>query len=168
MPIVGERPRPRALFRGFKKEEVESFEKFFPTRRAIHVPSEVRQQEWDVLVVKDGGGVFVDPGVYVLSFGAFCVDGLKCDDVPVEDDDRAFNVEVGGVARLAYRVSGSYGERPGSLATEFLIPDDLDPDVARLVVGDIVPRLRGEESHYCLGVGTARCAWSCVGLCDAY
>jgi len=50
--------------------------------------------------------------------------------------------------------AGTYGdEDKRSLAAEYVIPDDLPPDLSTLVMNDLVPRLNKERSHDCLGVG---------------
>jgi hypothetical protein len=122
---------------GLESEEIESLRRFFPTMRQVHAPEEVRQEEWDVLVVKGKVSVRVHSDLYVLSFGASLVEGMERP--RVGKNIRAASVGYGGPDR-------------GSLAMEFLIPDDLNSDVARLVLRDVIPKLRAEKVHSCIGL----------------
>ncbi|MFL5354425.1 MAG: hypothetical protein ACJ8AN_17385 [Archangium sp.] len=122
---------------GFDDKDIEPLKMFFPTTKKISNLNEVRQSEWDVLITK---GAFVSPEqhLFVLSFGRANIENIQSSGIPD-----------------AYSVSGMYGKvEDGSLATEFIIPDDLPPDLARLVMNELVPKLNDEDKHIRLGVGS--------------
>jgi hypothetical protein len=136
MPVIGERPRPRALFLGFEAKEIEPFKEFFPTTQVIDSLDEVREAEWDVLVSRNAF-VWPEPHLYVLSFG---------------ENGRVSDIEYADLPRHAQLAAGTYDDTRLP-ATEYVIPDDLPPDLSALVMNDLVPRLNKEQRHDCLGVG---------------
>ncbi|WNG17384.1 hypothetical protein [Cystobacter fuscus] len=120
---------------GFEsQEEIDALEKFFPTKKKISHLGEVRQAEWDVLLMK-GGDAAPEPHLYVLAFGMASVGGVEYKGNGVQE-----------------KAKGMYGQE--SRATEFIIPDNIDSDIGRLVGIDILPRLRAEKVHRCLAIET--------------
>jgi len=137
MPILNEKPRPRALFIGFEPDEVESLKKFFPTTKTIRDLDEVRQAEWDILLTKVGV-IEPAPHMYILSFGADKIGNLMQTQAPAE------NLALAAV----------YDEQNSSMATEFVIPEDLDSGIVRALERDVLPKTKDRTPHSCLG--TAR------------
>jgi hypothetical protein len=137
MPIINEKPRPRALFMGFESDEVESLKKFFPTTKVIRELGEVRQAEWDVLLTKFG---VIDPAphMYILSFGADKIGNLMQVQEPAE------NLILAAV----------YDDRNTSVATEFVIPEELDLGIVRILERDVLPKMKDRAPHHCLGTAS--------------
>lgn len=124
MEVFGRRQRPRLLVLGVDEgsEFGRHLTELVPTIRFLQGPNEletgVRQLDWDALVIWDYSKVpGVAPHLFVLQFGGDDADGLEIPDI-------------------------GYGEvswGPYTVATEYLIPDAVPVDVARLVRSDLVP-----------------------------
>ena len=147
MRIINKKPRPRALFLGFSEEEdLDVFDNFFPTKKRINHLQEIRQAEWDVLITKaDTPGPDLECHLYVLSFGAVVIDAVDCAHFPTINETRdTLGPPLGAAA--------AYGPHFRSLSTEFVIPDNLHPDISRLLDIDLIPKLKDMTAHNCLGI----------------
>jgi hypothetical protein len=129
MPIVGRRPQPRGLILGFDELTAAALGAAFPTSQVVGSPSEVRQEEWDVLVTNDTTLNSVQGHLYVLAIGTSWLGQ------PAEGLTYANSQITRGIQ---------------SIAREFEFPEDLPDGVKALVESDLLPAAFARGTHDCL------------------
>lgn len=128
--VVGEKPRPRALILGFKSDTAE-LQKHFASHRVISSLAEVRQEEFDLLLVAGDGRHSVAPHLFVIALGH-----VNCG-LPEDRSDFTF--------RGATAAYVSFGD--DSVATEFLIADWMTGRLRRLAEDDLLPCVVGRARN---------------------
>ena len=135
MRLVNEQPRPRCLVQGtFERTTLEGLAEVFPTIRYVSSLSEVRQEEWDILVTADGLESVADH-LFVVAVGDVSLD--RSDAEPRDSLVRQRHYRWGRQAR------------PITVATEFAIPPAAD-GYARLIESDLLPIVLKEPDHSCI------------------
>jgi hypothetical protein len=132
MGVIGAKPRPRVLCWGISSDSqlAEDIVKLAPTVTFLISRSNfrsIRQREWDAAIFLDSPpeDVTVAPHLKVIQFG-----GAATGTFPLKDS-WAFEVRIAD----------------NSVATEFLIPDSVPPDVRRLIQSSLVPLVQSRSSH---------------------
>jgi hypothetical protein len=97
----------------FESPLAEAIAALFPTAIVVRGMFSLRMDEWDVLVSRNGTGSLQPSRLFIISFGN------------------------GIIGASQAQLLGMVG--PGTVATEFEVPDNLDPRVLRLVHSDLLP-----------------------------
>jgi len=135
--FFGAKPRPWVVLLGLDEAVVEEVTPLFSTCIAVDNTSEVRLEEWDLLITGVGapnptsiqGLPLITVGsVFVLGFGGFEF-GLPHQGV-------AFNSTLSQI-----------GTRTEVVASQFRIPQDLPSAVKKLVEQDLVPKALERTQH---------------------
>lgn len=132
--MFGEQPRPRALLLGFDDILNAALSTTFATTRAVAQLSEVRQQEYDVLLTTVGVPWETANHLFVLAFGGRDL-GVPTTplDVPIS---------------TAQLLRGRH-----SVGNEVHIADGLDQRIVRLLASDIGPAASARGAHQGIAVG---------------
>jgi hypothetical protein len=134
--VVGRKPSPRALVYGFegRDEVADAVAGLFPTARRIGSADEVRQDEYDV-VVTDLSLAQFDDRLFAICFGSTNVGRYS---IAVEGYVHTNRLEFQGT----------------SIASEFIVPADLPPELLELVERQLVPLARSRDTNRILTLTT--------------
>ncbi len=136
VPVLNERPRPRALLEALPDEVADAVAPLFPVTRRIHESDELHEAEWDVLVTA-ASRVRRDSSLNVVAFGSII------SDLPYGRD---------GVL-LASQPAGTLLSRSlPSRATELVIPPGVGDVLGMLVREDLAPGFEQQLDKQTLGV----------------
>jgi hypothetical protein len=127
--MIGVKPRPRALISGFDDNTTDRLMALFPTSRTIGTSLEdVQTDEWDVLVLGDGGVSWLPRHLFLIGFGC---------------DAYGHPHQESGYYTIDYLVT----YRASTLSQEFQVAEGLHPDVELLIERDLLPLARGRERN---------------------
>lgn len=139
--VIGRQPSPRALLYGFDEEHEESemaaLAALFPTVRQIDSLSEVREEEYDILITK-GRPVRAKSHLFVVAVAGDDVGKIEppaAQGSPIEAED--------------WRMA-TVRRKGDSKAAEFEVPPELPKRLKALVYADLLPlfQRRNEEEEY--------------------
>jgi len=139
VPVLNERPRPRALLEALPDEVADAVAPLFPVTRRIDESDELHEAEWDVLVTA-ASRVRRDPSLNVVAFGSII------SDLPYGRDD----------VLLASQPEGTLLSRSlPSRATELVVPLGVGDVLGMLVREDLAPGFEQQLDKQTLGVLSA-------------
>lgn len=136
--VYGARPRPRAIGLGLYAGDLTALATVFPTLQTIDSLTQVRQLEYDVLVTREDLKGAADH-LFVLALGS----------TDLGRSGESYDVYPYGNSQI-----GFFG---GTMAREFVVPEDLAAPIRRVIVDDLLPKaLATAPPHRTLAIGTHR------------
>ena len=134
--VYGRQPSPRAILWGLYEDEYARLGAIFPTSRVVEYLSDVRQAEFDVLVVRGYSIAEAEPHLFVVS-----IDPGELGRAEVSAD--WIGNDVDRFASWSSPPTASFGGSTN--ASEFVIPSGLPAPFARLARSDLLPLFDGSR-----------------------
>ena len=128
--VFGRQPSPRVLVQGFTEDIAQRLGARFPTVRVVGELQEVRHAEWDLLITS-ATNVHADAELFVISIGSHRFGSFRSAAIPPMEKAVLDLVSI-----------------DATKAREFVIPADVEPEVARLAQEDLLPCIAARTNRY--------------------